>query len=92
LPKLGQDHGTFTAAMWQLQLWAGLVLNSFTFYFNFAFSIYHFHRAGQSLNIPTSFGCLFLFLTYDYYYYTGGMQGGKINLNNVNNFESNKAG
>jgi hypothetical protein len=54
LPKLGQDIGTFTAAMWQLQLWAGLVLISFTFYLNFKFSIYHFHRAGQSLNIPTS--------------------------------------
>ena len=54
LPKLGQDIGTSAAAMWQLQLWAGLVLISFTFYFNFKFSIYHFHRAGQSLNIPTS--------------------------------------
>jgi hypothetical protein len=37
LPKLGLDFGTFTAAMWQLQLWAGLVINSFTFYFNFKF-------------------------------------------------------
>jgi hypothetical protein len=54
LPKLGLDLGTCTAAMWQLQLWAGLVLINFTFYFSFKFSIYHFHRAGQSLNIPTS--------------------------------------
>jgi hypothetical protein len=54
LPKLGLDLETFTAAMWQLQLWAGLVLTSFTFYLSFKFSIYHFHRAGQSLNIPTS--------------------------------------
>ena len=33
LPKLGLNLGTFTVAMWQLQLWAGLVLISFTVLF-----------------------------------------------------------
>ena len=54
LPKLGQDFGTSTVATWELQFWAGLVLISFTFYLNFKYSMYHYSRAGQSLNIPTS--------------------------------------
>src|SRR5688572_1404997 len=55
LPKLGLDIGTFAAATWQLQLWAGLVLMNFTFKFKFIFKFTITNQAGRFPN-PTNFG------------------------------------
>jgi hypothetical protein len=53
LPKLGHDVRTFTAAMWQLQLWAGLVLKCISLISSSQLKSTS-HLGGRISNPPTS--------------------------------------